>query len=678
MGNFGHLPEEALEYTNFTGKRASLDQVCNHQGKILALFMAENGFILLNGRSPGDSMGDFTFSSPLGNSTVDFIWVDVSGLHLVGDMWVDNRITGSDHFPITISLLLNAPLPVNNVWSEDRQSNITKWRPECADRYRYCMEWSPLVKIDLNEATVEDFNTQLKKGIDSAANDAQMSLKEQSCTFNHSFKSWFDKSCRALNHTLKILLKKCKAAGNDVYLWSEYNRKKKEYYTYLKGKKVHHITTIQDKFACAKNSKDFWEVVETVRKPPYRASKVSLQKWENFFQEVYPPRELYLVVSDVHEHPILDAEITLEELQLSLKKSKSDDIAMLFRSANHLLRGLKILENYCNLNSMQVNISKIKVLRVSSTGKSRRKCPTFLFNEETIEMVNSYTYLGVVFTAGVIGIPTVKYAVNKSKIATGTALTVLAKLKADSWCGKIKIYNGLVNSTLLYLAQIWCLRPDFIETVEAAHLDFFKRLLNLPKCTPGYALRSEMNIPHIATDILQLAINWGIKILKLENHRLPELCLFRLAELRNSSTNQHKCNWAHQLSNLLRTVNEEQLLDNPDADYRSARKNIILRKFRCHLALADRERYSRSSSCQTIFSIPLFEVIPELTLRVPHHLSKPIIQLRLASKYACYLSINSESINLSPLKDCKFCSTGSKETILHVLIQCPLYSDLRK
>ncbi|KAH0555585.1 hypothetical protein KQX54_020274 [Cotesia glomerata] len=126
MGNFGHLPEEALEYTNFTGKRTSLDLVCNHQGKILAQFMAENGFILLNGRSPGDPLGDFTFSGPLGNSTVDFIWVDVPGLHLVGNMWVDNLITGSDHFPITISLLLSTPLPVNNVWSEDRQSNITK------------------------------------------------------------------------------------------------------------------------------------------------------------------------------------------------------------------------------------------------------------------------------------------------------------------------------------------------------------------------------------------------------------------------------------------------------------------------------------------------------------------------------------------------------------------------
>ncbi|KAH0555584.1 hypothetical protein KQX54_020273 [Cotesia glomerata] len=184
------------------------------------------------------------------------------------------------------------------------------------------MEWSPLVKIDVNEATVEEFNTQLKNAIYSAANDAQMSPNERSCTFNHSFKPWFDKSCRVLNHSLKVLLKKWKAAGNDVYLWSEYNRKKKKYYTYLKGKKMHHITTIQDKFACAKNSKDFREVVKTVRKPPYQASKVSLQEWENLFQEVYPPRELYIVVSDVHQHPILDAEITLEELQLSLKKSK--------------------------------------------------------------------------------------------------------------------------------------------------------------------------------------------------------------------------------------------------------------------------------------------------------------------------------------------------------------------
>lgn len=85
MGNFGHLPDEALEYTNNTGKRAPLDQVCNHQRKILAQFMAETGFILLNGRSPGNPL-DSTVSSPLGNNTVDCIWVDVPGQRFVCHM----------------------------------------------------------------------------------------------------------------------------------------------------------------------------------------------------------------------------------------------------------------------------------------------------------------------------------------------------------------------------------------------------------------------------------------------------------------------------------------------------------------------------------------------------------------------------------------------------------------
>lgn len=200
-------------------------------------------------------------------------------------------------------------------------------------------------------------------------------------------------------------------------------------------------------------------------------------------------------------------------------------------------------------------------------------------------MVNLYTYLGVVFITSVMGIPTVNYAVNKSKITTETALSVLAKLKAVSWSGKITVSN-------------------------------------LPKCTSDYSLCIEMNILHIAIDILQLAINWGINTLKLESHRLPKLCLFRLVELRNSFTNQHKCNRAQQLSNLLRTVIDEPMLDNMDTDYWSARKNIILSKCQRHLALADREKDSRSSNFQAILPIPLFEVISELILRVPHHLSK--------------------------------------------------------
>ncbi|CAG5075424.1 Protein of unknown function [Cotesia congregata] len=350
---------------------------------------------------------------------------------------------------------------------------------------------------------------------------------------------------------------------------------------------------------------------------------------------------------------------------------------MLVRTAGHMQKGLKALEEYCNLNELVVNTSKTKVLRVSASGKCRKKCPAFKFNGETIEVVKSYTYLGVLFTPSVVGLSTVNHAINRSKVATSTALATLAKLKADSWSGKIKLYNSLVRSTLLYQAHLWCIGSDYIEMLESAHIDFFKKLLTLPKCTPGYAIRIELNIEHSAVTLLQASINWTIKILKLEDHRLPKICLLQLLKHQKSTIRPKMLCWSQHLYDTLKTIGEEQLLDSTDSDLWAGRKEIILSKYRRHLALADRDRYARSQACQVILPTPLFEILPEMSIRIPQHLIKPIVQLRLASNYSCFISIANETIYLSPVKTCVFCGSGCKETILHFLVQCTFYANLR-
>lgn len=97
----------------------------------------------------------------------------------------------------------------------------------------------------------------------------------------------------------------------------------------------------------------------------------------------------------------------LEGISLSNNKSVLfllyvDDIAMLLRSAGHMQKSLRLLEEYCSLNDFLVNTSKIKVLRVSASGKCRKKCTVFKFNDKIIEMVKTYTYLGVLFTSSAV------------------------------------------------------------------------------------------------------------------------------------------------------------------------------------------------------------------------------------------------------------------------------------
>ena len=71
---------------------------------------------------------------------------------------------------------------------------------------------------------------------------------------------------------------------------------------------------------------------------------------------------------------------------------------------------------------------------------------------------------------------------------------------------------------------------------------FFKRLLNLPQCTPGYAICVELDKKPLAVTIFKITLNWISKILTMNKDRLPKICLLKLKEASNC-TNQTKYNW---------------------------------------------------------------------------------------------------------------------------------------
>lgn len=72
-------------------------------------FMNSDGFILLNGRTPGDYPGEFTFKNTLGKSTVNLIWVNTLGSNLVNDMKIECTLTNSNQLLFSVRLNSNAP-----------------------------------------------------------------------------------------------------------------------------------------------------------------------------------------------------------------------------------------------------------------------------------------------------------------------------------------------------------------------------------------------------------------------------------------------------------------------------------------------------------------------------------------------------------------------------------------
>ena len=74
----------------------------------------------------------------------------------------------------------------------------------------------------------------------------------------------------------------------------------------------------------------------------------------------------------------------------------ADDTIVLAECPEHLQRALDMLKIYCEFWGLDINVRKTKVMIFSRGGKIR-KVPKLNFNEETVDIVWDYKYLGVKF-----------------------------------------------------------------------------------------------------------------------------------------------------------------------------------------------------------------------------------------------------------------------------------------
>ena len=70
----------------------------------------------------------------------------------------------------------------------------------------------------------------------------------------------------------------------------------------------------------------------------------------------------------------------------------TDDTVILAESANELQLALDALQDYCRIWKLKINVDKSKIIRFSK--RRTKNLPNFILNGETINIVDTYVYLG--------------------------------------------------------------------------------------------------------------------------------------------------------------------------------------------------------------------------------------------------------------------------------------------
>ena len=158
----------------------------------------------------------------------------------------------------------------------------------------------------------------------------------------------------------------------------------------------------------------------------------------------------------------------------------ADDTIVMAEGHEELQKALKAVSIYCDLWKLQINVNKTKIIRFT-----KRKCPNdpaneyvFKLNNERIELVDDYVYLGTTVTYN----GKFKKAIEKQVIQAKRALFGL-KLKKEKYDLPFDImldlFDKMILPILLYGCETW--GYEALEKIEVFYRKFLKEILKLNK-----------------------------------------------------------------------------------------------------------------------------------------------------------------------------------------------------
>jgi len=223
----------------------------------------------------------------------------------------------------------------------------------------------------------------------------------------------------------------------------------------------------------------------------------------------------------------------------------ADDIIIFANNADELQRGLDLLHEYCNTWKLVVNTDKSKIMIFRKGGRNSNI--SFRYNNKTIDIVNRFNYLGVVFTSG-------GSFCDASNTLAGQALKAIFKLKKYLYKfteipvgNKLELFDKLITPILNYGSEVW----GFFKAlpIERVHMQFCKQLLGVKKCTQNDFVYGEVGRINYQSRRYLNIIKYWVKLLRTPDNKFIKKIYLTL--LNDSIVYPLKKNWCTLLKDLL-------------------------------------------------------------------------------------------------------------------------------
>jgi hypothetical protein len=353
----------------------------------------------------------------------------------------------------------------------------------------------------------------------------------------------------------------------------------------------------------------------------------------------------------------------------------ADDIILLAYSPAELQKKINILNVYLKDNGLQVNLSKTKYMIFSK--RADRERLVIKWDNERIDRVDSYVYLGVPFTEQLNFEFTKNYFVSKTELALKQVESLIFRSKMNDFGSILSLFYSLVRSVFSYCSPIWAL--NFSDSYEKLRIQFLKRLFLLPGTTPAFFVRLELGLKSSDLFFLKTCLKFLV-ILSCKN---TDSLMYKAYNTMKCIVD-YKKSWFKNIINLCAKWNCVNLLDLLQDTNISITSKI--RRINKQISIREQDSISldignmRKSKMLSLYNSNKTHCILEPFLKDNYSWSikQLVIQLKLGISHLTHKGIVAKLGKLEEMYGyissnlCQLCGKR-EETTYHVMFECPHY-----
>lgn len=352
----------------------------------------------------------------------------------------------------------------------------------------------------------------------------------------------------------------------------------------------------------------------------------------------------------------------------------ADDTIALSETEKDLKKMMKGIEEYCKKFRLEVNIEKTKIV-VFSRGKVQN-LPNVYFNDNKLEVVSDYLYLGVLYNYNGRFKKAIEDRVTKAKKAVYSLKTKARNLGLPLDI-LIDLFQKSVLPVVTYSCEIWGFDKN-VEQVEKFERNFLRSLLKLSSDTSCAIVYGEFGVTPVIDIIKSRMLNFWYKTVTGAKDKISSL-LYTFMKFSYSKKDGFQSKWLGFIHKTLNEIGLNELWRNQSLSLMQF-KNVVKSRLREHrtdwyynelgtnIKCSFYHLVKQDRNCEKYFSVlDDYKLVIALARFRCRCGNLPIVgAVREAKKNGTLI-----------LPECKLCNEGIADEF-HYLFMCPHFHNLRQ